>query len=138
MPLYLKLATDHFDGDIGTEVGMLGIVAKVFLITIVPLSLGMYIRQRNEAKVLDVEGRVRKVALGLFVLVVVAAVASEFEVLTENFADVAGAALALNVAAMTVSYTLSRLARLSNPQSTAIAIELGLHNSPWPSPWAPR
>lgn len=129
VPLYLKLSTDHFDADIGTEVGMLGIVAKVFLITIVPLSLGMYIRRRNEARVMAVEGRIRKVALGLFVLVVVAAVASEFEVLTENFADVAGAALALNVAAMTVSYTLSRLARLSNPQSTAIAIELGLHNS---------
>lgn len=129
VPLYLKLSTDHFGAYLATDVSMLGVVARVFLITIVPLSLGMYIRQRAPERVTAVEGRVKRVSLFLFVLVVVAAVGSEFDVLTKNFADVAGATLALNLAAMTVSYTLSRLVRLDNRQSTAIAIELGLHNS---------
>jgi bile acid:Na+ symporter, BASS family len=42
---------------------------------------------------------------------------------------VAGAALALNVAAMAVSFVISKLARLDDRQATAIALELGVHNS---------
>lgn len=37
--------------------------------------------------------------------------------------------ITLNIAAMAISFTIARLARLDNRQSTAIAIELGVHNS---------
>jgi bile acid:Na+ symporter, BASS family len=69
------------------------------------------------------------VALSLFVLVVVVAIAAEYDVVLDNLEAVAGAALALNVAAMAVSFAMSRLARLDTRQSTAIALELGVHNS---------
>jgi BASS family bile acid:Na+ symporter len=42
---------------------------------------------------------------------------------------VALAALSLNLLAMTISFTISRFARLSDRQATAIALELGLHNA---------
>ena len=35
----------------------------------------------------------------------------------------------LNVAAMTISFTVARFARLGDRQATAIAMELGVHNS---------
>ena len=45
VPLYLTLAANHFDaGDIADEISMGGVVVKVFLITIVPLATGMYLR----------------------------------------------------------------------------------------------
>jgi BASS family bile acid:Na+ symporter len=130
VPLYLNLAIDSFgaqgfDGD----VGMAGIVARVFLITVVPLSIGMWIRSRSERRVLEVEDRVKRVALVAFVLVVIGAVASEFETVTENFMDVAAAALTLNVAAMSISFAVAKLARLDDRQCTAIAMELGIHNA---------
>jgi bile acid:Na+ symporter, BASS family len=56
-------------------------------------------------------------------------VIAEREKIDENVADVAGAALALNVAAMAVSFTIARLSRLDDRQATAIAIELGVHNA---------
>ncbi len=44
VPLYLGLAASHFaGGDIG-GVSMAGVVARVFFITLVPLSVGMYLR----------------------------------------------------------------------------------------------
>ena len=129
VPLYLSLAIDHFGASVGDDVSMLGVVARVFLITVIPLSIGMAIRRRDEAWAVGVEPRAKRIALGLFLLVVIAAVASEWETVTDNFADLALAALTLNVAAMTVSYTVARVARLTGPQATAIAIELGLHNS---------
>ena len=129
VPLFLALATAHFGaGDVG-DVSMLGVVAKVFAITIVPVSFGMWLRARWPERVAVAYPRVRAISLSLFLLVVVGAIASEYEVVVDNLEAVAGAALALNVAAMTVSYAMSRVARLDNRQSTAIALELGVHNS---------
>jgi BASS family bile acid:Na+ symporter len=59
----------------------------------------------------------------------VGAVIAEHETVLDNLAEVAAAALALNVAAMTISFTIAKLARLGDRQSTAIALELGVHNA---------
>ncbi len=129
VPLFLGLAIDHFDAGIGDDISMGGVVLRVFLVTLVPLAIGMRLRHRYRERVGASYERVRQVALGAFVLVVVAAVASEFDLLTDNFAEVAAATLALNVAAMSISFGVARLARLNDRQSTAIAMELGIHNS---------
>jgi BASS family bile acid:Na+ symporter len=130
VPLYLDLSITHFDaGGVTGDVGMVGIVARVFLITIVPLSIGMWIRSRSPARVEALEPRVKRIAMVTFLVVVAGAVAAEFEKVTENFADVAAAALTLNVTAMAISFTIARLARLSDAQATAIAMELGVHNA---------
>ena len=104
VPFYLGLAGEHFaGGDIG-DVSMAGVVARVFLITIVPLSIGMYLRSRYPVRVEAIRGRVKRAAMVAFVAVVIAAVASEIDVVLDNFAEVALATLALNVAAMSISF----------------------------------
>jgi BASS family bile acid:Na+ symporter len=128
VPLYLRLAIDHFGADLGTHVSILATVARVFVITVIPLSIGMAIRARRPAGAAAVEPRLKRAALIAFALIVIGAVASEWDRVTESFGTVAPAALALNVAAMGLSFTLSRLARLPERQSTAIALELGIHN----------
>ncbi|HEX5956578.1 MAG TPA: bile acid:sodium symporter family protein [Solirubrobacterales bacterium] len=130
VPLYLELATNHFGaGGFDDDVGMGGVVARVLLITVIPLSLGMYIRSRSPERVAAIEPRAKAVALGLFLLVVIGAVISEYERVFENLDDVAAAAVTLNVAAMALAFAISRVARLDDRQSTAIAIELGIHNA---------
>ncbi len=129
VPFYLGLAGEHFaGGDIG-DVSMAGVVARVFLITIVPLSLGMYLRSRYPVRVEAVRGRVKTAAMVAFVAVVIGAVASEIDVVLDQFTAVALATLSLNVAAMSISFGVARLARLSSEQATAIAMELGIHNA---------
>ena len=130
VPLFLDLAIEHFDATgLEEDPTMLGIVARVFLITVVPLAIGMRIRARDPQRIAGVEGRVRRIALIAFVLVVIGAVIAEWDLLRDNFADVALAALTLNVLAMSVSFTVAKLARLGDRQSTAIAMELGIHNA---------
>ena len=129
VPLYLKLAIDHFDAPVGDDVSMLGTVARVFLITLIPLAVGMAYRARNSARALEIEPQFKKWAFVVFVAVVIAAVASEWETATESFGTVAPATLALNVAAMSVSFLAARAVRLPDPSATAIAMELGVHNS---------
>jgi bile acid:Na+ symporter, BASS family len=129
VPLFLSLATDHFDATGIGDVSMLGVVVRVFLITIVPVAIGMELRRRRPDQVEAVYPRVRRISMALFALVVLGAIASEHDTVGENLAEVAGAALALNVAAMSISFAISKLARLDDRQSTAIALELGIHNS---------
>jgi BASS family bile acid:Na+ symporter len=129
VPLYLGLAVDRFGAGLDAEVEMPGIVARVFLITIVPLAIGMYVRARNPGWVERVYDRARKLSLALFFAVVIAAVVSEAEEALRHFEEVAAAALALNVAAMGVSFAVSQLAGLGDRQATAIAMELGVHNA---------
>ena len=129
VPLALGLAIDHFGASLDAEVEMAAIVARVFLITILPLAFGMWLRQRYPERVAALYERARRVSLGLFLLVVVAAVASEAEEALDSFAEVAGAALTLNVAAMAISFSVARLARLGDRQATAISMELGIHNA---------
>ena len=129
VPIYLNLAANHFSGsDIG-DISMLGVVVRVFFITLVPLAIGMYVRERYPRWTEERRDQVKKAALVAFVLVVIAAVVSEIDVLLDNFAAVALATLALNVAAMTVSFAVAKLARLSDRQATAISMELGIHNA---------
>jgi len=129
VPLFLGLSSDHFEAGALGDVSMPGVVALVFAITIVPVAIGMTLRQRWPEWVAQVYPRVRAASLGIFALVVVVAIVSEYDTVAENAAEVAGAALSLNVAAMAISFVISKLARLDNRQSTAIALELGVHNS---------
>jgi bile acid:Na+ symporter, BASS family len=129
VPLFLGLSTDHFGaGDIG-GVSMPGVVALVFAITIVPVAIGMGLRQRWPEQVVVAYPRARAASLALFGIVILGAIVSEHDTVTENAADVAGAAFALNLAAMSISFATSRLARLDDRQATAIALELGVHNA---------
>lgn len=130
VPLFLALSVRNFDAaGIADDVSTGGIVVRVLLITLVPLGVGMAIRHRHPKRTLELEERVRRVALGCFLAIVAGAVASEFARVVENLAEVAAAALALNVLAMSISFAIARLARLGDRQSTAIAMELGVHNS---------
>jgi bile acid:Na+ symporter, BASS family len=129
VPLYLGLAVAHFDASVADDVSMAGVVARVFLITVVPLSLGMWVRARNPDRVAAAEPRVKRVTLFVFLVIVIGAVASEFDTFTDNFGVLALATLSLNVIAMAISFSIAQLTRLGDRQATAIAMELGVHNS---------
>lgn len=130
VPLFLELATSHFGAsELNESVDMVGVVVRVLAITVVPLGFGMYLRSRSPQRIARIEPRAKQLAFALFIAVVVGAVVAENERVLENLDDVAAAAITLNLAAMSVAYAISRLARLDDRQSTAIAIELGVHNA---------
>lgn len=129
VPFFLHVAAGHFGADDIGEVSMLGVVARIFAITVIPVAIGMEMRRRRPRWVEENYPLVQRLSLSLFALVVIGAIASEHDTVIESFAAVAGAALALNVAAMAISFGVSKAARLGDRQATAIALELGLHNS---------
>jgi BASS family bile acid:Na+ symporter len=130
VPLFLGLAIDRFDaGGISVDVDMSGVVVRVFAIILIPLASGMSARRRWPDLVEANQGRVQRAALAVFAGVVIAAVAAEHDTVLDNLAEVAAATVALNLAAMTFSFTVAKAARLDDRQATAIAMELGIHNA---------
>jgi bile acid:Na+ symporter, BASS family len=128
VPLYLRLAIDHFGASVGDDVSMLGVVARVFLITIVPLAAGMWWRARDPVRAAALEPRAKRLAFALFLAAVADAVATEWDKVVDNIGDLALATLTLNLAAMSLSFFIARLAGLDERQATAVTIELGIHN----------
>lgn len=130
VPLFLGLATHHFGTTgIDDQVGMLGVVARVLIITVIPLGIGMLLRRRRPEWVAEVGDTVRRITAALFFVAVVGVIIAEHDRVADNIGAVGGAAITLNVAAMAVSFSIARLARLDSRQSTAIAMELGIHNA---------
>lgn len=130
VPVFLTLAIDHFGATgLDSDPQMLGIVVRVFAVTVVPLIIGMEARRRAPEWVAEHEGQAKRIAFGVFVLIVAGAVAAEFEETVEHLGELAGAAIALNVTAMALSFTIARAANLGDRAATAIALELGVHNA---------
>jgi BASS family bile acid:Na+ symporter len=130
VPLVLTLGIDHFGASgIDGDVEMVSVVARVLLITVVPLSFGMWLRARRPDRIEEVQPAFQRAAFVVFVAVVVGVIVAENERVLENLDSVAAAAISLNLVAMTLSFNIARLARLDSRQSTAIAMELGIHNT---------
>jgi BASS family bile acid:Na+ symporter len=130
VPLYLGLASAYFAADGAAPVLQMGpIIVKIMLITLVPLAFGMCVRAAFPAFALRIEPLAKKVAMTFFALVVAVALWLESGTFFGTIAQVGPAVLALNVLAMGLSFQIARVARLDNRQSTAIAIELGVHNT---------
>lgn len=130
VPLALELSAAHFGAQAFVDdISLGGIVVRVLLITVVPVSIGMALARRHRQRVAAALPRVKRIAIAVFVVLVAGAVVVEHERALDHLGEVAAAAFALNVAAMTISFTLSKVARLGDRQATAIALELGIHNA---------
>ena len=129
-PLFLGLATWHFLGEqSGAQIDMVRIVLRVLTITIVPLGFGMVVRAFAPGFGKAAEPWVKRASLVFFAIVLGGAMYEARHEAMGMLVAVGAATLALNLSAMTLSWFIARKAKLDTRQSTAIAIELGVHNT---------
>lgn len=94
IPLFFSLANEYFGAGGSLAISeMWSVVLRTFLITVVPLSLGMFVRSKAPGWVDRTKDGISKGAVVVFVLVVIGAVASEWDLITDNIARVAAAAI---------------------------------------------
>ncbi|MDO9356212.1 MAG: bile acid:sodium symporter [Solirubrobacteraceae bacterium] len=130
VPFWLGVSLDAFGVDeAGVDLDMPLVVVRVMATIAIPIALGMLLAARRTDWVTAHQRDLERIAFGTFVVVVLVAVLSQTGPVLDNLGSVAPAALLLNITAMSIGYGASRLAKLDAPQSTAIAIELGVHNA---------
>lgn len=129
VPFLVAFSADHFMGVGAPPVNVTSLAVAMFLITAVPVAGGMLLRHFAPGATGAIEGFVEKLALALFVVVVVGALAANWALFVENLAVLGPAVIVLNVVLLAVGLGLARLFSLEGQQATAISIETGIQNA---------
>jgi BASS family bile acid:Na+ symporter len=102
---------------------------QVFAIVLVPVAIGMVVRNKAEAFTERMRGPVKIASIVVLVGVIAVAVFQERDNVLGYVRDVGLVALLLCVASLTIGYFVPRAARIEKRQAIASAFEIGVHNS---------
>ena len=129
IPLITAFALAHFTGQqLHGSLPVAQMALKVFVVSTLPVILGMALNHLAPRVAAAVERRARPLSLVIFAAIVVWAFASQWRVMMENIASIGPVTALLNAGIMAIGLGLARLLRLPADQATAIAIEGGLQN----------
>lgn len=128
LPLIVNYSLEAFMGEGRIIPLQFDKVLQVFAIVLVPVGIGMTVRAKRPELASKLEKPVRIISAVFLVLVIVATVLKERALLGEYFRQVGLAALSFNLVSMAIGFCVPLAARLSKRQSTAIAMEIGIHN----------
>ena len=128
LPIIVQLSMTQFLGQ-GKEIPMqFGKIVQVFVIIIIPVLLGMFVRMRKEALAASLAKPVKILSAVFLLLVIAGAVSKERAHIADYFRQVGVPALVFNLSSMGVGYFVPLLARLPQRQAIAISMEIGIHN----------
>ncbi|WP_067541498.1 bile acid:sodium symporter family protein [Nocardia crassostreae] len=102
--------------------------AQVFAIVLIPVALGMVVHHHFTAWSERKRGAVKILSIVVLILVVTAAVAKNFDTLTENIGKLASICLVFAVISLTVGFFAPRLLHVDTDLAIASAMEIGIHN----------
>ena len=128
LPLITGLSMNHFMGAEAPPLNLLSLGLTMFCITAVPVGIGMVVRSKNTPYADMFEVTATKISTLLFVIIILGALASEWDTFTNNFLQLGPAIVLLIIAMLTIAYTSSTLFKMSNKQSITVAIESGIQN----------
>ena len=101
----------------------------MFVITAVPVAIGVAVRHFASGFADKIESGAAKVATTLFIIIVIAALASNWDVFAANIGVVGPVLIALNVITLVVGFGLAKIAGLNHADSVAISLEAGVQNA---------
>ena len=127
IPLVVGFALYWFAGQ-HTAVPAPKMALGVFMVSTLPVVVGMAIHHLAPRAAAAIERVARPVSIGIFALIVIAAFANQWRPMRENIGEIGPVVIALNVLVMALGFSLAAKAGLPQPQRVAIAIEGGLQN----------
>jgi BASS family bile acid:Na+ symporter len=129
IPFIVNFALNHFLSQ--KEIITLDIpqtIIQIFVIIVIPISIGMLIRHRKPEFALRMEKPVRQASTLVFILVFVGIILKERAHMKEYLVDAGLVAILLNLATMLVGFFSARLFRIKAKRALSIAIESGIQN----------
>jgi BASS family bile acid:Na+ symporter len=128
IPLITNLAIAHFDaqGELGLQFAK---VVQVVAIVLVPVAIGMAVRQRSEEFAARADKPVRIFSIVVLVIVAVGALLGERENLADYLEQVGLLTAIFCLASLTIGYLAAKAMRLDERQAIACSMEIGIHNT---------
>lgn len=129
LPIIVNLALSTFNGFTNpVQLDISKTVIGIFLITTVPVVIGMLVNHKWSEFSKKWEPRFRTLAAIFFIIIILAAVAKDWSLLLSTFKTIVPSTLALNLGAMIIAILASKIFSLNEAQKRAITFECGLQN----------
>ncbi|NWF59849.1 MAG: bile acid:sodium symporter family protein [Fischerella sp.] len=129
IPTFANLALQHFIGRTAAiALPISSTMLQIFLITLVPIGLGMYLRQIFPELALRLEKVTSRLAIALLAIIIIALIIREWDRLPGFILQVGISCVLLNVFSILGGLYISKLFNLDLAQQICIAIEVGIQN----------
>ncbi|WP_289080232.1 bile acid:sodium symporter [uncultured Sulfitobacter sp.] len=129
VPLILGLSMGYFMGDAAPAIDITKTAVTMFVLTVVPVTLGLGARAMAPAAMTRAEPKLSAVATILFAVIVLAALAANWALFVENIVVIGPALLVLLAALTTIGFVVPRLLGRSVTEAKTISVETGVQNS---------
>lgn len=129
LPILITLAFNYFMKDQAGSISAVKIGVVMFLLTALPVTLGMLARYKFTEFMSRRSGILNGLASVFFVLIVLAAIASNWQVLQEQLASIGLELVSIIVILFIVSILTSKIMKLSWFDTKTISIETSIQNS---------
>ena len=128
VPLLVAFSVNHFMGEDAPAVDVTRLGLTMFLVTAVPVAIGMALTKRCPALTEKIAPGVSRTAVLLFVVIIIAALGKNWEVFSSNLGTLGPVAVLLNVVMLGLGLASSKALRLDARDATTISIESGVQN----------
>ena len=129
IPLLANLALNYFMGQSATIALPIGTtMGQIFLITIIPIAIGMYINYQFPNLAHSLEKVTSRLAIAFLALIILILVIREWNKLPEFILQAGLGIVLLNLSSMAAGWGISKLLKLNPAQQICIAIEVGIQN----------
>jgi len=130
IPIFANLSLQYFVGQNAAFTLPLGqTILQIFAITLVPIGLGMLIRQQFPALASRLEKVANRLAIAFLALIILAIIIREWNRIPTFIAQVGIGIVLLNVISMLLGFWFGKLFKLSFAQRICIGIEVGIQNA---------
>ncbi|MBU2983416.1 bile acid:sodium symporter family protein [Lentibacter algarum] len=129
VPLLTAWAATATLGAQAPEINVTSIAVAMFAITALPVFIGLMVSQFATGFATRIEGFMYKLASVLFLIITVAALATNWELFINNIGTLGPLLITLNILLLLLGAGVGRLTGLSWADAKAIALELGVQNA---------
>jgi len=130
IPIILSKAITYFTGetDVVIELPVLQTMIQILIITVIPVSIGMLIRKKNEAFAVRMERPMRIASTVLFIIIFLLVMFANKDLIVQAMKEVGIATLLLNLLTMALGYLTAKVFGIKGKSQISITIESGIQN----------
>ena len=130
IPIILSKAITYFTGetDVVIELPVLQTMIQILIITVIPVSIGMLIRKKNEAFAARMERPMRIASTVLFIIIFLLVMFANKDLIVQAMKEVGIATLLLNLSTMALGFLTAKIFGIKGKSQISITIESGIQN----------
>ena len=128
LPMITGFSMKYFMGADAPQLNLLSLGLTMFLITALPVGIGVLVRSKFRTFADSFESTATKISIVLFIIIIIGALASEWNTFINNLSSLGPAIIFLMVIMITIGYNSSKWFRMNNRQAVTVAIESGIQN----------